>query len=190
MPRKRKAQESNTNHLERKVKQRRNQPQIEYKSSQEEAFIDWLVENKPPTAVKEEAALDPAIKKETETPQGSGAGLAPQTPKAEATVKTEINSEETVQAKTNPVKQLEVNDDSVEAKTNPVEKPQEMNDDSDQELNELRSILGHTTGQQLRQQDEWVVAGTTSKPEPLGALVIKPFFFRQARDMYKRNSRW
>ncbi|XP_052856581.1 uncharacterized protein LOC128264907 isoform X1 [Drosophila gunungcola] len=57
--RKRKALESNTNHMERKVMQRRSKPQIEYKnsqSSQETNVDDWLTESKP--NVKEQTIED------------------------------------------------------------------------------------------------------------------------------------
>ncbi|XP_016976722.1 uncharacterized protein LOC108042783 isoform X2 [Drosophila rhopaloa] len=57
--RKRKALESNINHMERKVMQRRSKPHIEYKSSQssqETNVDDWFTENKP--AVKKETMIE------------------------------------------------------------------------------------------------------------------------------------
>ncbi|KAH8289564.1 hypothetical protein KR054_007169 [Drosophila jambulina] len=157
--RKRKAQAINIDRLERKIKQRFQQPQLKYnsQSSQEDELADWLVEGALNGVIKEEQQseqkpkLDVTIKTETEAETSAEAAAeiaAEVAAKVAAEVATETAAEAASSIKTEKLEEPE------EATAVPEEENNnESLTDSDQELNELRSILAASMGQKREKRE-------------------------------------
>ncbi|XP_017036142.1 putative uncharacterized protein DDB_G0274435 isoform X1 [Drosophila kikkawai] len=131
--RKRKAQAINSKRLEEKVKQRLLDPQVKFnsQSSQEDELVDWLVEGavkvEPEHELKQEPKPEPDLTIKTETEE------ALQTPKDEDAAEVKTEKTEELEEKATTVPEEENNNESLT--------------ESDQELNELRSILAASMAQ-------------------------------------------